>query len=125
MSALQKIESCVESCHECPGKEKLYEYINFINDVDEFTYAQWGHEGNSNKKIQVHESGEDAASAFSDLMCKSYNTYRQYAELNYLKKHLHEIQSAYFGHEAFTIFTAACYFHGENDHNEEKSDLSM
>ena len=115
-------ECCDESCHEYPGKEKLYEYINFIKDVDKFTYAQWGCEGNFNKKIQVHESGENAASAFSDLMCKNYklhcyNTYRQYAVLNYLKKHLennvilsidfsrnydnkqlHEIQSAYFGH---------------------------
>ena len=26
------------------------------------------------------------------------------------EKQFHETQSAYFGHEAFTIFTAACYF---------------
>ena len=30
---------------------------------------------------------------------------------NYQNKQLHEIQSAYFGHENFTLFTAACYFH--------------
>ena len=53
------------------------------------------HKGNFNNNIQVHESGEDASSAFSNLMCKNYklhcyNTYRQYAELNYLKKHLPE-----------------------------------
>ena len=29
---------------------------------------------------------------------------------NYENKQFHKIQSAYFGHEAFTIFTAACYF---------------
>ena len=57
-----------------------------------------------------------------------YNIYRQYSELKYLKsiltadevtvsidfsrnyenKQHHEIQSAYFGHEAFTLFTCAC-----------------
>ena len=58
-----------------------------------------------------------------------YNICRQFSELKFLKnnlkpnevilsvdfsqnyenKQLHEIQSAYFGHEAFTIFTCACY----------------
>ena len=28
---------------------------------------------------------------------------------NYENKQLHEIQSAYFGHEAFTVFTCVCY----------------
>ena len=28
---------------------------------------------------------------------------------NYENKELHEIQSAYFGHEAFTVFTGVCY----------------
>lgn len=59
-----------------------------------------------------------------------YDIYRQHSELKFLKANLkpnevilsvdfsknyenerrHEIQSAYFGHEAFTIFTAACYY---------------
>ena len=30
---------------------------------------------------------------------------------NYENKELHEIQSAYFGHEAFTVFTSVCYHH--------------
>ena len=30
---------------------------------------------------------------------------------NCQNKQCHEIQSAYFGHENFTLFTAACYFH--------------
>ena len=30
---------------------------------------------------------------------------------NYQNKQQHEIQSTYFGHENFTLFTAACYFH--------------
>ena len=32
---------------------------------------------------------------------------------NYDNKQYHEIQSAYFGHAAFTLFTAACYSKGE------------
>ena len=36
---------------------------------------------------------------------------------NYENKQHHEIQSAYFGHEAFTLFTAACYVKRSNDHS--------
>ena len=32
---------------------------------------------------------------------------------NYENKQKNEIQSAYFGHEAFTLYTAACYFKKE------------
>ena len=76
-----------------------------------------------------------------------YNIYYQLSELKCLKKDLkedqvilsvdflknyknkqhHEIQSAYFGHENFTIFTAACYFHIsisiENSVIDEESNL--
>ena len=58
-----------------------------------------------------------------------YSTFRQYSTLKYFKQNLKsnevilsvdfsrnynnkqkdEIQSVYFGHEAFTIYTAACY----------------
>ena len=60
-----------------------------------------------------------------------YKIYRQFSELKYLKrnlksdeiilsvdfscnyenKQLHKIQLAYFGHEAFTVFTCVCYHH--------------
>ena len=68
-----------------------------------------------------------------------YNIYRQYSELKHLKKNLgknyvnlsvdfskkyenkqlHEIQSAYFGHECFTIFTTACYVHKDVECNDK------
>ena len=77
------------------------------------------------------------AAMLEDLMigtkmrCHMYNIYHQFSELKFLKKiwsenevilsidvsknyqnkQLHEIQSAYFGHENFTLFTAACYLH--------------
>ena len=43
---------------------------------------------------------------------------------NYENKQLHEVQSAYFSHENFALYTAACYFHkslgidGKSDSNE-------
>lgn len=43
-------------------------------------------------------------------------------------KHFHETQSAYFGHEAFTIFTSACYYHcldNENNDNNDDDDTSL
>ena len=69
----------------------------------------------------------------SQMKTHAYNIYRQYSELKHLKKNLgkkdvilsvdfsrnyenkqlREIQSAFFGHECFTIFTAACYIHKE------------
>ena len=69
--------------------------------------------------------------AYGDkIQMHKYNIYRQYSELKFLKKKLkanevilsldfwknydnkqsYQIQSAYLGHECFTIFTAACNF---------------
>ena len=46
---------------------------------------------------------------------------------NYENKQPHEIQCAYLGHENFTIFTAACYFHTsisiENSVMDEESNF--
>ena len=41
---------------------------------------------------------------------------------NYENKNFHEIQSAYFGHEAFTIFTCACYYHSLDNENNDNND---
>ena len=91
------------------------------------------------QKVLDSVSGEDFAQMFkesvsgSQMKTHAYNIYRQYSELKHLKKNLgkkdvilsvdfsrnyenkqlHEIQSAYFGHKCFTIFTAACYIHKE------------
>ena len=76
-----------------------------------------------------------------------YNIYSQFRELNYLKrdlkkdeiilrvdffgnyenKQLHEIQSAYFGHEAFTVFICVCYHHSFDTEvmDYEKSGLKL
>ena len=76
-----------------------------------------------------------------------YNIYRQFSELKYPKrnlksdeiilsvdfsrhyenKQLHEIQSAYFGHEAFTVFTCVCYHHSFDTEvmDDEESGLKL
>ena len=42
---------------------------------------------------------------------------------NYDVKQFHEIQSAYFGHKAFTLFNAACYVKGSNTDYNFKSNI--
>ena len=106
-----------------------------------------------NRKVQEEATGEEAAMLLSEMVDGSkmrmyiYNISRQFLELKWLKaylkedevilsvyfsknyenKLLREIQSAYFGHKNFTIFTAACYFHEsiavENGKLNEESDL--
>ena len=44
---------------------------------------------------------------------------------NYETKQKHEIQSAYFGHEAFTLFTAACYYKPTGKENEKIDALGL
>ena len=72
-----------------------------------------------------------------------HNIYQQFSELKYLRnnfkddkiiisvdfsrnyenKNFHEIQSAYFGHEGFTILTCACYYHRlDNENNNKNND---
>ena len=84
--------------------------------------------------MEMIDSVSDIAMQLQDLLNKNLklhicNIFRQYSELKYLKQNLkinevvlsvdfsrnynnkqkHDIQSAYFGHEAFTIYTEACY----------------
>ena len=95
-------------------------------------------------KKEFVNSVEEVVTLLKDICSKKfkihmYNIYRQYSELKYLKENLgeneailsvdfsknyenkqkHEIQSAYFGHEAFTLFTAACYFKSNTEQGIE------
>ena len=77
-----------------------------------------------------------------------YGIYRQFSELKYLKgnlksdeiillsvifsgnyenKQLHEIQSACFGHEVFTVFTCVCYHYSFDTEvmDDEESGLKL
>ena len=87
------------------------------------------------QKDEVVDSGDDVIGMLKEILTKSfkmhvYNIKPQYSELKHLKANLkedeiilsvdflknydnkqhHEIQSAYFGYEAFTLYTAACYY---------------
>ena len=94
------------------------------------------------------ESGVAVADQFDEIATKHfklhvYNIFWQHSELKFLKRNLtdndvifsvdfsrnydnkqfHEIQSAYYGHEAFTLFTAACYVQGSNTDYNFKSNI--
>ena len=83
----------------------------------------------------ISDSGADVAEQLikmydGDFKTHMYNIYLQHSELKFLKQNLNEnqtifsidfsknyenkqkneIPSTYFGHESFTLYTAACYF---------------
>ena len=85
--------------------------------------------------MELTDSRESIAELFQDMVGNPsnlhiYNFFCQHSELQYPKSRLgeeevirsihfsknyenkkkHKIQSAHFGHEAFTLFTAACYY---------------
>ena len=85
-------------------------------------------------KREFVDTGTEVVAHFRELSnlqfrLHMYNIYRQFSELKYQKRNLksdkiilrvdfsrnyknkqfHEIQSAYFSHEAFTVFTYICY----------------
>ena len=102
------------------------------------------------KKVQKIGSGEYVVELLNEIIFREkfcrhcYNIYRQFSELKFMKKNLeenevilsvdfsrnyenkqvHEVQSVYFGHENFTLYTAACCFHkslgidGKSDPND-------
>ena len=105
-----------------------------MQSFDEVVYSQWVSQKNIYIKKEFAGTGLEAVDVFTNFSGKQfkvhmYNVCRQFSKLKFLKnnlkpneiilsvdfsrnyenKQLHEIQSAYFGHKAFTIFTCACY----------------
>ena len=97
-------------------------------------YSQWIREKECYIKKEFVDTDAEVVTLLKELSnlqfrLNMYNTYRQFSELkdlkrnqksdetifsvdfshNYENKQLHKIQSAYFGHEAFTVFTCICY----------------
>ena len=95
-----------------------------------------------NKKVELTDTGENIVELLQDMVQSPlelhiYNFFCQYSEFKYLKSQLreeevissidfsknyenkqkHEIQSAYFGHEAFILFTAAYYYKSTGKQN--------
>ena len=66
------------------------------------------------KNVEFIDSGAVVAQTLHEITFKLHvcNIFWQFSELKYLKKshsRITKIQSSYFGHEPFIVFTAACY----------------
>ena len=151
--SVKQIQCMRGECEECPGKVVIANICEELENAESLTYYRWVTRKKNVCKIQEEVSGEEASILLAEIVdgkkmrMHKYNIYRQFSELKWLKANLkedevilsvdfsknyenkqrHEIQSAYFGHENFTIFTAACYFHEslsvENGKLDEKSNL--
>ena len=135
---------CNEECLECPEKAVIDPIKHILKTFPEVIFAKWVVVDGHNKNVELTDSGENIAELLQDMVRSSlkshiYNFFRQHSELkclksqfreeevicsvdfskNYGNKQKHEIQSAYFGNEAFTLFTAACYYKPTGNENEK------
>ena len=130
--SIKNYQCCIDECSNCKENEELNEIISTIQSFDEVVYTQWVRQKNLKKEYAgtvlkqwtysltlVGGSLKYVCITFVDnLVSLKYlkNNLKPNEVIlsvdfsrNYENKQLHEIQSAYFGHEAFTIFTCACY----------------
>ena len=123
-------ECCEGNCLTCAENDHLNEILSILSEIEEITYSKWIREKERYVKREFVDTGPEVVTLFKELSnlqfrLHMYNIYRQFSELKYLKrnlksdeiilsvdfsrnyenKQLHEIHSAYFGHEAFTVFT--------------------
>ena len=126
-------------CNACPGSALLAKISENLEKVESLTFYKWTTKNKVVCKISDEISEEEAASKLVELISGEklhlhhYNIYHQYAELKWLKSNLkidevilsvdfskkYEIQSAYFGRECFTMFTAEIsltWSYGETHH---------
>ena len=131
--SIKNYTCCDEDCKKCPV-HIVTEITECLKDSDDITYHKWVKQGGIYKKANICESSTIFIEQFEDLCGRKmkihvYNIFRQFSELKHLKNNLeenqvilsvdfsknydnkqnHEIQSAYFGHEAFTLYTCVCY----------------
>lgn len=132
-------ECMTNKCQQCPGKAPIASVCEALEKVEKIQYYKWSTIEKKVVKRMEEETGEQIAVMLEEVVTGAkmrrhkYNIYRQFSELKFLKRNLkkeevilsvdfsknydnkqrHEIQSAYFGHDNFTIFTAACYMHNE------------
>ena len=124
-------------CDKCTILNHFTDALEAMEGIDEVSFYVWKTQDKKAQKVTDTLSGEDFAERLETgiieqrMKTHAYNIYWQYSELKHLKKtlggknvilsvdfsrnydnkQLCEFQSAYFGHECFTIFTAACYVH--------------
>ena len=132
---------CADGIHNNCGTnnsdfETLCQNVSHLNEV---SFFKWVLGGKFPEKKLFLLTGPEAA---DELRCQvevylrhSYNKYRQHQELrllkssldataivvqvdfseNYTNKQVNEIQSAYFGQECFTLYTACVWFKDDGD----------
>ena len=135
-------------CVLCEGLEQKYkDTFEFLAKIPEVRLRQWKRIDNKMRKVETVESGEDVVNLFKDKVDNNeylvhvYNIFRQFRELralkcniesneaivmvdfarNYDNKQASEIQSAYFGHDTFTLYTVYCYEKGPDGELEPYS----
>ena len=123
-----------DDCGKCCNFRNVEDILIVLEGVSEAKYARWVCREKHYQKDEVADSGDDVIVMLKQIRTKSfkmhvYNISCQYSELKHFKANLkedeiilsvdfsknydnkqhHEIQSACSGHEAFTLYTAACY----------------
>ena len=131
--SIKTYDCCNDNCEQCCNFRNTEDILNALEGVSEVKYARWVRREKHCQNDEVVDSGDDVIVMSKEILTKSlkmhvYNIKRQYSELkhleanlkedeiilsvdfskNYNKQH-HEIQSACFSYEAFTLYTTAYY----------------
>ena len=124
--SIKNYDCCNDNCGQCCNFRNIEDILNALEGVSEVKHARWVRRKKRYQKDEVVVSGDDVIVMLKEILTKSfkmhvYNIKCQYYELkhlkanltkdeiilsvdfskNYDKKQHHEIQSAYFGYEAF------------------------
>ena len=139
-------EDCVEGkCEECCESEFLYDVITTLQSTDEVVYYKWVSGPKFPEKIMKVGTGSEAAEELKEqtqsFKRHNYSRIRQHTELAYLKDSIigtktaiiqvdfsenyqntqrNEIQSAYFGHNNFSLYTM-CVWYAEGQEIKSKT----
>ena len=139
--SIKNYDCCNDNCGRCCNLRNIEDILNALEGASGLKHARWVCREKRYQKDEVAESGDDVILLLKEIITKSfkmhvYNIKHQYSELKHLKANLndneiilsadfsknydnkqhHEIQRAYFVYEAFTLYTAACYYRS-NDMN--------
>ena len=129
--SIKDYDCCDDNCGQCCNFKNIEDILIALEGVSEVKYARWVRREKHYQKDEVVDSGDDVIIMLKEILTKSskmhvYIVNRQYSELKHLKANLkedeiilsvdfsknydnkqhHEMQSAYFVHEAFTLYTA-------------------
>ena len=130
--SIKNYDCCNDICGQCCNFRNVEYILIALEGVSEVNYARWVRREKRYQKDEVVDSGDDVIVLLKQILTKSFkmHVYNIYSELKHLKANLkedeiilsvdfsknydnkqhHEIQSAYFGHEAFTLYTGTCYY---------------